>query len=97
MYTFVMVVHFIACVLLILLVLMQSGKGSAAGIFGGGGGDTLLASPTAFNILNKITAGLALFLFITSISLTYMADKKGSVSVVDSARIPAASAPVDNN
>ncbi|WP_428897748.1 preprotein translocase subunit SecG [Parelusimicrobium proximum] len=83
MYTFVLVVHFIVCVLLILLVLMQSGKGSAAGIFGASGSDSLFGSPSAFNMLNKITAVLAACLFITSVSLTYLSDKRGASSAVD--------------
>ncbi|MBO4675732.1 MAG: preprotein translocase subunit SecG, partial [Elusimicrobiaceae bacterium] len=34
MYTLILILHFIVCILLILIVLLQSGKGSAAGIFG---------------------------------------------------------------
>ncbi|WP_424244858.1 preprotein translocase subunit SecG [Elusimicrobium posterum] len=85
MYTAILVVHFIACVLLILSVLMQSGKGSAAGIFGGsaGGGDNLFAGPTAFNILNKFTIIVAAVIFCTSVSLTLISDKRGSRTLTD--------------
>lgn len=89
MYTLILVLHFILCAFLILLVLMQSGKGSAAGIFGGSsGGDNLFASPTAFNVVNKITAVVALFIFITSISLTVMGGSRGVASVADKIQIP---------
>ncbi len=98
MYTFVLAVHFVACLFLILLVLMQSGKGSAAGIFGGSsGGDNLFASPTAFNVVNKITAVVACVIFITSISLTVMVSKRGVSSAADKVTLPVSSAPADNS
>lgn len=93
MYTLTLILHFIVCILLILLVLLQSGKGSAAGIFGASGADNLFASPTAFNAINKFTAILALILMCTSIVLTIASNKKSSVSVLDSVKVPAATAP----
>lgn len=93
MYTLILTLHFIVCILLILLVLLQSGKGSAAGIFGASGADNLFASPTAFNAINKFTAVLALILMCTSVILTIASNKRSSVSVLDSVKIPAAAAP----
>lgn len=90
MYTLILTLHFIVCILLILLVLLQSGKGSAAGIFGASGADNLFASPTAFNAINKFTAVLALILMCTSVILTIASNKRSSVSVLDSVKIPAA-------
>lgn len=95
MYTLILTLHFIVCILLILLVLLQSGKGSAAGIFGASGADNLFASPTAFNAINKFTAILALILMCTSITLTIASNKKSSASVMDSIKIPVASAPAE--
>lgn len=92
MYTLILTLHFIVCILLILLVLLQSGKGSAAGIFGASGADNLFASPTAFNAINKFTAVLALILMCTSVILTIASNKRSSVSVLDSVKIPAAAA-----
>ena len=94
MYTLILTLHFIVCVLLILIVLLQSGKGSAAGIFGASGADNLFASPTAFNAVNKFTALLAAILMCTSIVLTIASNKKSSESVLDNVQIPAAAAPV---
>lgn len=94
MYTLILTLHFIVCVLLILLVLLQSGKGSAAGIFGASGADNLFASPTAFNAINKFTAILALVLMCTSIVLTIASNKKASSSVMDKVQIPV-SAPAE--
>ena len=93
MYTLILTLHFIVCILLILLVLLQSGKGSAAGIFGASGADNLFASPTAFNAVNKFTALLAVILMCTSIILTIASNKKSSESVLDNVQIPAAAAP----
>ena len=95
MYTLILIVHFLVCILLILLVLLQSGKGSAAGIFGASGADNLFASPTAFNAVNKFTAILAVILMATSVALTLMSHKKTSTSVLDKVNVPA-SAPAQN-
>ncbi len=89
MYTLILIVHFLVCILLILLVLLQSGKGSAAGIFGASGADNLFASPTAFNAVNKFTAILAVILMATSVALTLMSHKKTSTSVLDKVNVPA--------
>lgn len=99
MYTFVLVFHFIACILLIMLVLMQSGKGSAAGIFGSANSDSVFAGPTATTFITKLTAGVAVVIMLTSIFLTVNVSKRGMSSVIDSANIPsapAASQPVES-
>lgn len=90
MYTFVLVLHFIACLLLIMLVLMQSGKGSAAGIFGSSNSDSVFAGPTATTFITKLTAGVAIAIMVTSIYLTVNVSKRGMSSVIDSAAIPSA-------
>ncbi len=95
MYTLILTLHIIVCILLILLVLLQSGKGSAAGIFGASGADNLFASPTAFNAVNKFTAILAAVLMCTSVVLTIASNKKSSESVLDNVQIPAAAAPAE--
>ena len=94
MQTLLLVVHFFVCILLILLILLQSGKGSAAGIFGASGADNIFASPTAFNAVNKLTAVLAVIVFLTSILLTVSYNHKNNSSVLDKVNVPAASAPV---
>ena len=95
MLTLLLIVHYFVCILLILLILLQSGKGSAAGIFGASGADNIFASPTAFNAVNKLTAGLAVALFCTSILLTISYNRRTTSSVMDKVNIPAASAPVN--
>lgn len=93
MYTLILLLHLVVCILLILIVLLQSGKGSAAGIFGASGADNLFASPTAFNAVNKFTALLALVLMITSIALTMISNRKSSSSVLDNIKVPVAAQP----
>ncbi len=93
MQTLLLIIHYFACVLLILLVLLQSGKGSAAGIFGASGADNIFASPTAFNAVNKLTAALAVLLFITSVLLTISYNSKASSSVLDKVNLPVQTAP----
>ncbi len=92
MQTLLLIIHYFACILLILLILLQSGKGSAAGIFGASGADNIFASPTAFNAVNKLTAALAVVLFITSILLTVSYNSKASSSVLDKVNLPAPTA-----
>jgi len=95
MQTLLLVVHYFACIMLILLILLQSGKGSAAGIFGASGADNIFASPTAFNAVNKLTAALAIVLFLTSILLTVSYNHRSNTSLMDKVNIPTASAPVN--
>jgi preprotein translocase subunit SecG len=83
MYTLFLVLHFTACIFLIMLVLMQSGKGSAAGIFGASNSDSVFAGPTAATFITKLTAGVAVFIMITSVFLTVGVGKRGASSVVD--------------
>lgn len=90
MYTFVLVLHFIACIILIMLVLMQSGKGSAAGIFGSSNSDSVFAGPSATTFITKLTAGVAVAIMFTSIFLTVNVSKRGMSSVIDNAAIPSA-------
>ena len=94
MYTLVLVLHFTACALLILLVLMQSGKGSQAGIFGSSNSDSVFGGPSAATFITKLTAGVAVFIMISSLYLTMGAGKRGMTSVVDKVHIPAVSKPV---
>jgi len=93
MYTLILVLHFSACALLILLVLMQSGKGSQAGIFGSSNSDSVFSGPSAATFITKLTAGVAVFIMISSLYLTMGQGKRGMTSVVDKVNIPAASKP----
>lgn len=70
----VLVIHLIIAAAMIAIVLMQKSEGGALGIGGGGGGaGGFLTGRGTANLLTRITAGLALGFFITSLTLTIMA------------------------
>jgi preprotein translocase subunit SecG len=70
----VLVIHLIIAAAMIAIVLMQKSEGGALGIGGGGGGaGGFLTGRGTANLLTRITAGLALGFFVTSLTLTIMA------------------------
>ncbi|HRY29874.1 MAG TPA: preprotein translocase subunit SecG [Elusimicrobiota bacterium] len=74
----VLTLHVIVCLLVILVVLIQSGKGAGlSGVFGGGGGDALFSAPSGSSFLRKLTTSLAVAFFLTSLTLTYLAARRG--------------------
>lgn len=73
MYQLVLFVHVIIAVLLIGLVLIQHGKGADIGAaFGSGASNTVFGSQGSGGFLFKLTGGLALTFFVTSLSLSYL-------------------------
>jgi preprotein translocase subunit SecG len=71
MHTVVLVLHLLVAIAMIGLVLMQRSEGGALGI--GGGGGSLISGRGAADVLVRITGGLAVVFFITSITLTMLA------------------------
>lgn len=69
----VLVIHLIIAAAMIAIVLMQKSEGGALGIGGGGGAGGFLTGRGTANLLTRVTAGLALGFFITSLTLTIMA------------------------
>lgn len=74
MYTFVLVVHVLVCILLLVVILMQSGRG-------GGLTEAFSAAESVFGpktnvILVKTTTVLALIFLVTSLSLAYFSAQK---------------------
>lgn len=79
METFVLILHVIIASVMILFILLQQGKGADAGAsFGAGASQTVFGSAGSASFLTKLTAGLALVFFVTSITLALFA--KRSVS-----------------
>jgi len=84
MYTVLVIIHVIACLFLIGVVMVNVGKGSEVGavfsgsqaIFGGAGPGTFL---------NKVTTGLAIIFFVTSLALTYLSTKRSTGSLMEKA------------
>ena len=75
MTTIILVVHMLVALGLIGVILLQRSEGGALGIGGGGGGGAggMFSSRGAANLLTRLTAGLALCFFVTSMALTIMA------------------------
>ena len=75
MTTIVLVVHMLIALGLIGVILLQRSEGGALGIGGGGGGGGggMFSGRAAANLLTRITAGLALCFFVTSMALTILA------------------------
>ncbi len=73
MYQVFLVFHVLIAMTLIGLVLMQHGKGADIGAaFGSGASGTVFGSQGVGSFLFKLTGGLALAFFVTSVSLSAM-------------------------
>ncbi len=62
-------IHIIACVVLVVAVMLQRSEGGALGM-GGGGTGGLISGRGAASVLVKVTGGLAMLFFATSIIMT---------------------------
>lgn len=85
MQSVLLVIHVLLSLSLIGLVLIQQGKGADAGAaFGGGASSAVFGASGAGSFLTKLTTGLAIAFFATSLGLAYIsaADVSDS-SVVD--------------
>ena len=92
-YTFLLTVHVIACVLMILVVLLQTGRGAGLAVFGGGG-DSLINTPSGSSFMKNFTAILAGTFAFTSLFLTLLSSRSYISSVTSRVRTPpAAQAP----
>jgi preprotein translocase subunit SecG len=73
MYQMLLVFHVLVAASLIGLVLIQHGKGADIGAaFGSGASGTVFGSQGVGSFLFKLTGGLALTFFVTSVSLSSM-------------------------
>lgn len=73
MYQLILIIHVLVAIVLIGLVLIQHGKGADIGAaFGSGASNTLFGSQGTGGFLFKITGGLALTFFVTSLTLSYL-------------------------
>lgn len=91
----ILVIHLMIAAALVGVVLMQKSEGGALGMGGsGGGGGGFLTGRGTANLLTRTTAGLATAFFITSISLTLMANQRSNApSLLNQVGAPAATAP----
>jgi preprotein translocase subunit SecG len=93
MYIFLLLVHFLVCIILIMVVLLQSGKAAdLAGAFGGGGSQTALGSRGAATFLTKATSTSAILFMLTSLGLALLGSRQGG-SVLETTPVTAPAAP----
>lgn len=91
LFSVILSIHVVACVLVILVVLLQSGKGAGfSGIFGGGGSDAVFSAPSGSQFIRKVTTGFAVAFFVSSLLLTYLGSRKGVRTVTREFAIPTA-------
>ena len=91
MATVLLVIHLMIAAALCAVVLLQRSEGGALGIGSSGGAGGFMTGRGTANMLTRVTAGLAAAFFITSISLTLLAQQsRRGVSPLDR---PAATAP----
>ncbi|MFI4918234.1 MAG: preprotein translocase subunit SecG [Legionellales bacterium] len=73
MYQLILIIHVLVALVVIGLVLIQHGKGADIGAaFGSGASNTLFGSQGTGGFLFKLTGGLALTFFATSLMLSYL-------------------------
>ena len=77
METLIILLHLLVAIAIIAFVLLQQGKGAEAGAsFGAGASQTLFGSAGSWNFFSRVTAGLALLFFLTSLGLAILAKNK---------------------
>ena len=77
-YSLILGVHVVLCVLVIFVVLIQSGKGAGlSGVFGGGGSDAVFSAPSGSSFIRKVTTGVAVAFFVSSLLLTFLGSRRG--------------------
>ena len=76
----ILALNIILAIILVVIILLQKSEGGALGL--GVSQDSFISSRSAGSILTKVTAIIATFFIITSISLTIMSKEKFSSSSV---------------
>lgn len=86
MFAVIMFVHVLICALLIIIVLLQQSRGGGmSSVFGGGGGgaDALFGGKGATPFFVKLTTGLAVAFFLTSLTLVLWSRRSRPESAID--------------
>ena len=99
MYQLLLVIHVLIAMTIIGLVLIQHGKGADIGAaFGSGASNTVFGSQGTGSFLFKLTGGLALAFFVTSLSLSSIVAnhyQKAALPVVpQSSKVPETKIPL---
>jgi preprotein translocase subunit SecG len=79
-FTLILIIHILVCLVLIVSVLLQRGKGATMGAaFGTGGSQTVFGGSGAGNFLSRVTSICAAIFFSTSLILAYRSTFNRSV------------------
>jgi preprotein translocase subunit SecG len=82
----ILLLHVLVCLSIITLVLLQQSKGGEmGGAFGGGSGgasQTVFGSSGAGSFLLKLTGGLAIIFFVTSLFLGHLVAQQGKTQAL---------------
>lgn len=89
MQTAITILHVLVAVFLIVVVLLQSGKGGGINALGGSN-TNLFGARGAGNFLTKLTAACAVIFFLTSLTLSILSSKTGSVVAGSTTKPPPA-------
>jgi preprotein translocase subunit SecG len=88
MATVLLIIHSLIALALIGLVLLQRSEGGALGIGGGGSGGGFMTGRGVASFLTRVTAGLAVAFFATSLLLSIIANRSGAPRSVLEAPAP---------
>jgi preprotein translocase subunit SecG len=92
LYYAILALHILACLFLIGVVLLQQGKGQdLASAFGGGGSQTAFGPRGSANVLSRATAVLAGLFMVTSLGLSLVRPRQGSI--LDTVPAPTSASP----
>jgi preprotein translocase subunit SecG len=81
MFHVILGLHIVLCILLVILTLLQQGKGADAGAALGGSSNSLFGASGATSMIVKVTTGIAVAFFFTSIALIRLYNDKARESV----------------
>lgn len=95
MFQFIIILIVVVCVLLVLVVLAQNSKGGGLTSDFGGSSQIMGVKKTT-DILEKITWGLAIALFVLSMSTTYFTESTTNVGPEDRSQLIETTEIIDN-
>jgi preprotein translocase subunit SecG len=72
MYTFVIILSLIVCVLLVFVILAQNSKGGVSAQFGGQMASQMFGAKKGADLLERLTWGFVIALFVFSLSTNFM-------------------------
>jgi preprotein translocase subunit SecG len=79
MFTMIVVIHVLVCLIIIGMVLLQAGKGADIGsAFGGSGSQAVFGSMGTPTVLGKITSVVAVVFLVTSFSLAVLSHHRST-------------------